>query len=61
MKPMNPPRRRVVRRRMLGGSGSAMSARALFHYGGDRIERKQCILHKYKAAGNAAVPVAQVA
>lgn len=29
MKPMNPPRRRVVRRRMLGGSGSAMSAKAL--------------------------------
>lgn len=30
MKPKNPPRRRVVRRRTLGGNGSAMSA--LFCY-----------------------------
>ena len=33
MKPMSPPRRRVVRRRMFGGNGSAISARALFYKG----------------------------
>jgi hypothetical protein len=34
MKPMSPPRRRVVRKRTLGGSGSAMSGRTLFYYKG---------------------------
>ena len=60
MKPMKPPRRRVVRRRMLGGNGSAMSTRVLFYYKTSNRELL-CVLHKYKAAGNAPVAAAQVA